>query len=84
MLRPSLTVVIPHFNHGAIVPRAVASVLQNKITDVEIIIVDDGSTDGSKVVLDALALAHPAVQVCKIACNIDPLRGLFASNSDPL
>ena len=21
---------------------------------------------------------------CKIACNIDPLRGLFASNSDPL
>ena len=22
--------------------------------------------------------------VCKIACNIDPLRGLFASNSDPL
>jgi len=22
--------------------------------------------------------------VCKIACNIDPLRGAFASNSDPL
>ena len=21
---------------------------------------------------------------CKIACNVDPLRGLFASNSDPL
>ena len=21
---------------------------------------------------------------CKIACNIDPLRGVFASNSDPL
>ena len=21
---------------------------------------------------------------CKLACNIDPLRGLFASNSDPL
>ena len=23
-------------------------------------------------------------KVCKIACNIDPLRGHFASNSDPL
>jgi len=24
------------------------------------------------------------IQMCKIACNIDPLRGLFAPNSDPL
>src|ERR1019366_3940016 len=25
-----------------------------------------------------------ALAVCKIACNIDPLKGVFASNSDPL
>ena len=27
---------------------------------------------------------HTLTLDCKIACNIDPLRGLFASNSDPL
>ena len=26
----------------------------------------------------------PKSTICKIACNIDPLRGLFAPNSDPL
>ena len=24
------------------------------------------------------------LQKCEFACNIDPLRGVFASNSDPL
>jgi len=29
-------------------------------------------------------VATVARDSCKIACNIDPLRGAFASNSDPL
>jgi hypothetical protein len=29
------------------------------------------------------SMATPG-DICKIACNIDPLRGLFAPNSDPL
>jgi len=41
---------------------------------------DDPSVRG--VILD---VDSPGGEVgCKIACNIDPLRGLFASNSDPL
>ena len=28
--------------------------------------------------------AHRLVAPCEFACNIDPLRGVFASNSDPL
>ena len=30
------------------------------------------------------ALGDSSGAICKIACNIDPLRGCFASNSDPL
>jgi glycosyltransferase involved in cell wall biosynthesis len=40
-----LSVVIPCFNHGEFLPDAVASVTQARRDDVEIIVVDDGSTD---------------------------------------
>jgi len=40
-----VSVVIPCFNHGEFLPEAVASVTGIKPDDVEIIVVDDGSTD---------------------------------------
>src|SRR5487761_365632 len=42
---PKVSVVIPCFNHGEFLPEAVASVTGIKPDDVEIIVVDDGSTD---------------------------------------
>lgn len=43
--RCKVSVVIPCYNHGEFLPEAVASVLQAKRHDTEIIVVDDGSTD---------------------------------------
>jgi glycosyltransferase involved in cell wall biosynthesis len=45
MSSPTISVIIPCFNHGEFLPEAVASVTAVKRDDVEIIIVDDGSTD---------------------------------------
>jgi len=42
---PKISVVIPCFNHGEFLSEAVASVLATKRDDLEIIVVDDGSTD---------------------------------------
>ena len=40
-----VSVVIPCFNHGEFLPEAVASVTGMGRQDVELIVVDDGSTD---------------------------------------
>jgi glycosyltransferase involved in cell wall biosynthesis len=42
---PLVSVVIPCFNYGRFLPEAVDSVLSQGVTDLEVIIVDDGSTD---------------------------------------
>lgn len=58
---PAITVVIPTFDRAASVGAAIASVLGQVGPPVEVIVVDDGSIDGT---LDALgALADPRVRV---------------------
>jgi len=42
---PKVSVVIPCFNHGKFLPEAVASITSLNRHDVELIVVDDGSTD---------------------------------------
>ena len=46
-MKPAIkvSIVIPCYNHGAFLPEAVASVINLKRDDVELIVVDDGSTD---------------------------------------
>jgi glycosyltransferase involved in cell wall biosynthesis len=45
MSAPTVSVIIPCFNHGEFLPEAVASVAAIERPDVELIVVDDGSTD---------------------------------------
>jgi glycosyltransferase involved in cell wall biosynthesis len=48
---PEVSVVIPSYNHEAYITEAVNSVLDQTLDDLEIIVVDDGSTDRSLEVL---------------------------------
>lgn len=67
MARPSVTVIIPCFNHGRFVREAVDSALRQRDADVRVVVVDDGSNDGST----------PAA--CD-ACASDRVRILHQSN----
>ncbi|MGB4270042.1 MAG: glycosyltransferase family A protein, partial [Spirochaetota bacterium] len=48
---PFFSVVIPTFNRAHLITRAVESVLMQKFTDYECLVIDDGSTDNTFQVL---------------------------------
>lgn len=49
MSSPRISVLMPCFNHGAFVVEAIQSVLDQTVSDTEILVVDDGSTDPATV-----------------------------------
>src|SRR5678815_1505944 len=49
---PEISVIIPNYNHGRYLKRRIESILQQTFTDFEIIIMDDGSTDNSRDVIE--------------------------------
>lgn len=62
-----ISVVIPSFNYADVLPRALESVLGQRESDVEVIVVDDGSTDHTSAVLSNLLEAWPELIVVRQA-----------------
>ncbi|MEV5752213.1 CDP-glycerol glycerophosphotransferase family protein [Actinoallomurus sp. NPDC052308] len=59
LLEPDVSVVVIVYNDAARLPRAVRSVLRQSLPGVEVIVVDDASTDATPEVANVLAAAHP-------------------------
>ena len=62
-VQPGLvTTIIPVFNRAAMLGEAVESVLAQTHRPIEVIVIDDGSTDDTAAVADALAARHAEVR----------------------
>ncbi len=66
---PEVTVVVIGYNDRANLPRAIGSVLDQTLRHVEVIVVDDASTDGSADVAEAIAENDPRVRVVRLPEN---------------
>lgn len=84
MTSPRVSVLMPVYNGERFLREAVESILNQTFTDFEFIIVDDGSTDGTKAILDSytdpriVRLEHSTNQGLVAALN----RGLHAARGE--
>ncbi len=60
---PQISVIMPAYRVEAYIARAVKSVLEQRFRDFELIIVDDGSPDGTGAIADEFAAGDPRVRV---------------------
>ncbi|WP_158094713.1 glycosyltransferase family 2 protein [Flavonifractor sp. An52] len=58
-----LSVIIPVYNCKEFVCAAIDSILKHQLNDLQIICVDDGSTDGSDLLLDSIAQKNEGIHV---------------------
>lgn len=63
--QPKISIVVPVYNTEAYLPMCVESLRRQTHDDLELIFVDDGSTDGSGAILDAYAKKDPRVRVIR-------------------
>ena len=65
MDKPTISVVIPVFNAEGSIARCLRSVQEQDVEDLEIICVDDGSTDRSAAIVEELAAEDPRVRLIR-------------------
>lgn len=67
---PSLSVIIPNFNHGHCIAGALDAFLTQIVKPKEIIVVDDASTDDSVTVVETYAKRDPIIRLLRNEKNL--------------
>lgn len=79
---PLITIIVPVYNTEAYLPRCLDSILGQSFTDYELLLVDDGSTDGSGAICDSYAEKDKRVRVFhKENGGVSSARNLGIDNS---
>ena len=92
MKNPTITVVVPVYNMGKYLPKAIDCLLAQTYVDYEILIVDDGSTDGSSEICNTQGQKDKRIKVIHKEngglssarnCGIENATGQFIIFPDP-
>lgn len=57
--QPLVSVIVPHYNHAAYLGERLASIRAQSNQDLELILLDDASTEGSPALLERMAASLP-------------------------
>jgi glycosyltransferase involved in cell wall biosynthesis len=82
---PLVSVIIPTFNRSKLLGRTIHSVLQQSYQNLEIIVVDDGSTDDTEQLVREISRKHPGLVFIKKnngGCASARNKGLEVSTGD--
>lgn len=77
MSSPSICVYLPTHNRVSLLKRALNSILAQSLSASEIIVVDDGSTDGTQEFMASFCQQHPS---CRYLRNDSPRGACFSRN----
>jgi glycosyltransferase involved in cell wall biosynthesis len=72
-MTPRVSVILPTYNREALLPQAMGSVLEQDFTDLELLLVDDGSTDRTEEAVRALQERDPRIEYIRLNEN----RGVY-------
>jgi len=79
MPEPTLSVLLPNYNHAAYITRAIEAIMaQSRLPD-ELIILDDGSSDDSVEVIEGLVRRFPLIRLLRNETNTGIGRALPAT-----
>ena len=78
-MRPMVSVIVPVYNAEQTLRRCVTSILEQQYTDLELLLVDDGSTDASGAICDEFA-----AQDARVRAIHQPNAGVSAARNHAL
>jgi len=67
--RPRMSVVMPNYNHGHLIEQALVAISRQTMLPLEVVVVDDGSTDDSVTRLQSLAADMPWLKIRRHSGN---------------
>jgi len=73
---PTLSVIVPNYNHGQLLPACLNAMLRQSVQPHEIIIIDDGSTDNSVEVMEDFVRRYPQIKMYRNEVNCGVLKTL--------
>lgn len=86
MVPVKISAIVPNYNHAAFLPRCLDALLRQTFPPVEILVIDDGSTDDSLRVMERFAAEHASIRVLRNDKNSGVCytlnRGLEAAKGD--
>jgi len=69
-MKPKVSIIVPVYNAGVYLDASIASLLGQSLKEIEIVIVNDGSSDGTRNVIDRLANENEKIKAVHLPENM--------------